>query len=424
MTSIKHLPNYLFIEGLKFLILLFGLIHYALPVWVDLILAALLIFFIKTLKQAVFTTLFFVICGLLFSLAWGEKWSDKVWYREHEKWSENGRYRMNVSDVINMPYGDLYAIGETSSKGKIDQIKEPRLVRFKTDEFGLRNNEKLLEADLILAGDSFIVANGTDQADMPSVWLEKLSNFKVANVAHPGDPYAYERRLLSFLDKLKPSASIIVFYFEGNDFTGKDVEEDKESGVKVLQFFARTYVKLENRKDRYLNKVYSKNQVFFRIIRRNSHVLNASLLAALREIFVKSDSPVQEKNVAVITSSIGANEMGFLTSYNKVTEGFGRKAYIFQDRRVLSRVKAVFFIPTKWRTYQRWNGAKPTADAFDYLKASYGDLKIPVYDLSAVLANEAAALLDRGEYVFWRDDTHWNASGIAAAMKEVAQKIK
>jgi hypothetical protein len=421
MSSIKYLPNYFFPQGLKFLLFLFGLIHYALPVWFDLILAISLLFFIKTTKQTVLTTLFFVFCALLFSLAWGSKWSDKIWYREHEKWTENDRYQRNVSDVIDMPYGDLYALGEISSRGKINQIKEPRLVTFKTDEFGFRNNEKLYEADLILAGDSFIVANGTDQGDMPSVWLEKLSGFKVANVAHPGKPEDYERRLLELLDKLKPSASIIVFYFEGNDFIGKDAEK---LGGKGLIFLANTYLKLEIWKDYYLRKIYSKNQVFFRIIRYRSHVLNNSMLAKLRVISAKTDSSTQEKNVSVITSSIGAHEMGFLSSYNKATEEFGRKAYIFQDPRLLPRIKAVFFIPTKWRTYQRWNSAKPTNDAFDYLKSSYWALKIPAYDLSPVLANEAETLLDKGEYVFWRDDSHWNGQGIAAAMMEVTQKIK
>ena len=340
--------------------LLFGLIHFALPVWLDLIVAFFLLFFIKTIKQSFFTTLFFVVCALLFSLAWGGKWSEKIWYREHEKWSERGSYQKNISDVISMPYGDLYAIGEKSSLGKIAQIKEARLVTFKTDEFGFRNNEKLAEADLVLAGDSFIVANGTDQNDMPSIWLEKLSGFKVANVAYPDNPDGYERRLLKMLDKLKPSASIIVFYFEGNDFFGEDSKK-----VTALQFFSQIYHRLESLKDGYFSKIYSGNQVFFRIIRRKSHELNASLIATLWDLTDKADLLTQQKNVAVLTLPIGDREMGFLNAYRKATEEHVRQAYIFQDEKLLSRVKAVFFIPTKWRTYQRWNGAKPTTDSFN-----------------------------------------------------------
>jgi hypothetical protein len=424
MSLIKRFPNYFFLEGFKFLLLLFGLIHYALPVWLDLIVAFFLLFFIKTTKQAVFTSLFFVVCALLFSLTWGGKWSEKIWYREHEKWSVNDSYQRNISDVISMPYGDLYAIGAKSFIGKIDQIKEPRLIAFKTDEFGFRNNGKLAEADLVLAGDSFIVANGTDQNDMPSIWLEKLTGYKVANVAYPDNLDGYERRLLEVLDKLKPSASIIVFYFEGNDFIGKDSKEVRSPKVTTLQFLSQTYFRLESRKDRYLSKIFSGDQVFFRIIRRKSHELNASLITALRDLTGKVDLISQQKNIDVLTLPIGDREMGFATTYNRATEEHGRQAYIFRDEKLLSRIKAVFFIPTKWRTYQRQNGAIPTTDAFNYLKNGYGVLKIPVFDLSSALENEAITLLDRGEYVFWRDDTHWNSAGIAAAMAEVARRIK
>ena len=421
---INNLTHFVFLEGLKFLLLLFGLMHFALPVWVDLFVATCLVFFIKMVKQAFFTALFLFVSSLLFSFTWGAKWSDKVWYREHEKWAEGGRYQRDVSDVINMPYGDLYAIGKWSFRGDIDSIKEPRRVTFKTDEFGLRNDRKLSEADFILAGDSFIVANGTDQADMPSVWLEKLSGFRVANVAFPSDPREYERRILDFFDELKPSASIILFYFEGNDFIDKGAEEVQGTAVGPVRFLARTYFKFEFLKDRYLDKVYSKDEVFFRIIRRKSYALTYRLVNLLKEVTGVADTPPHERNVAVVTSFIGAHEMGFLSAYNEVTEKFGREAYIFQDARVLSRIKAVFFIPTKWRTYSQWNGSKPTNDAFDYLKSGYGALNIPVFDLTVVLASEAAELLNRNEYVFWRDDTHWNGAGISAAMAEVAQKVR
>ncbi|MBK6608712.1 MAG: hypothetical protein IPG24_25330 [Leptospiraceae bacterium] len=48
---------------------------------------------------------------------------------------------------------------------------------------------------------------------------------------------------------------------------------------------------------------------------------------------------------------------------------------------------------------------------------------IPVYDLTSCLQDAAINSISSEEYVYWRDDTHWNHLGIFAAMKCVAQNL-
>lgn len=46
---------------------------------------------------------------------------------------------------------------------------------------------------------------------------------------------------------------------------------------------------------------------------------------------------------------------------------------------------------------------------------------IPVVNLTEPFRAAAAAGVDAGEYIYWRDDTHWNAAGIAIAAAEIAR---
>ena len=100
--------------------------------------------------------------------------------------------------------------------------------------------------------------------------------------------------------------------------------------------------------------------------------------------------------------------------------------YIFKNEKVLERVNGVFFIPTKFNVYSDYLN---TSDEFDknykflYLKNSYTNLEIPVYNLLENMKNQVPKYLSKGKYLYWRDDTHWNKNGIFESMKYVNNKI-
>ena len=48
------------------------------------------------------------------------------------------------------------------------------------------------------------------------------------------------------------------------------------------------------------------------------------------------------------------------------------------------------------------------------------DFSLPLLDLTPALRTAAARALAQGEFVFWPDDTHWNAAGIRAAADALA----
>lgn len=48
---------------------------------------------------------------------------------------------------------------------------------------------------------------------------------------------------------------------------------------------------------------------------------------------------------------------------------------------------------------------------------------VAVVNLTPLYRAEAKALLSRGETIFWRDDTHWNAAGVRIAAEAVAREM-
>jgi hypothetical protein len=86
----------------------------------------------------------------------------------------------------------------------------------------------------------------------------------------------------------------------------------------------------------------------------------------------------------------------------------------------------IVLVSNKYTVYYRHLvDATPTAVAPEqYLTATESALRgagIPVVNLTEALQREATEALRRGEYLYHRDDTHWNGAGIATAAREVAR---
>ncbi len=76
--------------------------------------------------------------------------------------------------------------------------------------------------------------------------------------------------------------------------------------------------------------------------------------------------------------------------------------------------------PGKYTVYRPFlvDQRQPGAGAGDYLDRLEGELRamgVPVLNLAPFLSAQAARHLERGEYLYWLDDIHWNARGIGLA---------
>jgi hypothetical protein len=80
----------------------------------------------------------------------------------------------------------------------------------------------------------------------------------------------------------------------------------------------------------------------------------------------------------------------------------------------------VLLVPGKYSVYRPFLvDQPPVGDGMgDFLARVERELRaagVPVFNLAPMFAAQAAAHLARHEYLFWLDDTHWNAQGIDLA---------
>ena len=321
-----------------------------------------------------------------------------------------------------MRHGDIYVIDSGLNYDR-ELIKVPRVQKFITDSYGIRNDRTRIEdAEIILVGDSFKTANGVTQEDMPSNVLSKISGKKVASLSYGGlNPTEYELIINKYLDIIKEDAKIFVFYFAGNDFV--KIEEKKKVSSKYilwrgheipwLSYHIRfAYENLERTKDKFLLQILSEKNYFLRNIRAKSHLMYKKFFSKLHN----TGSPIKYFD-------IGNKKVGF---YH--TDGINDDyiTYIFQNKKILKRVDGFFLIPIKLRIYADYIDSVNIEknSQLEFLKNSYSKIDKPVYDLSEVMKLSVSKYLTEGKYLYWRDDTHWNYNGIFESMHYLNSIIK
>jgi hypothetical protein len=100
------------------------------------------------------------------------------------------------------------------------------------------------------------------------------------------------------------------------------------------------------------------------------------------------------------------------------------------SQQVLNRTLCVFVIPTKIRAYS-WALPKQIQDLISWPSPAYLEVlekyqgtSARIIDLSPVLISEAQRLSQKGEFIFWRDDTHWNGNGMAAVVPQILECLQ
>jgi hypothetical protein len=296
-----------------------------------------------------------------------------------------------------MPHGDLLAIDPSLPRS----LAQPRTVRFVTDSIGYRNDEDYASEPLVIVGDSLIAGTGNDQEALLANVLRRELGVESYALAFPTDPGGYFGMVEEFLRQARPPFRVLVFVFEGNDFHGPGRGLAKPGRYDAAKLRALGYL--------------------------NSVVLKASFYASRRlqgTLWPRLDSETE-------VYQVGARPMAFYGSYiDKAVADSLRFEPGAPSLEVLGRVEGVFFIPTKYRVYfsllddRRGRRLPSPPPGVLALRAYFEKHGIPVMDLTGPLVEAATELLQTDEYVFWRDDTHWNERGVRVAAKEVASFLE
>jgi hypothetical protein len=381
------------------LIVFHVLLAYGLPEWLFVSLVILLgvLYYRIGALGAVTVSLTLVLITVTYGLALKiTGLEDSIYYRPDEKYvrfdyTNNHRvYQSNVHLDVPQPHGDLRAM-------TTEDIAEPRRMRFHTDADGFRNERDYHGQRFVLVGDSFTAGNSNSQEDLLVTQLLRDYTLDTYSLAYPGNVADYAAYVRGFVKRHGENARVLLFLFEGNDF-----EESRGRKASALARNGRRYYEMFSGFNTY--------RVTMSLYKR---------LTRGRDIRAGNDLEVYE---------IGGKKMAFYKQYADVArrarlpepEGFERAMESMRPY-----IERVYFIPTKYRVYAKHlkPGTVLPSVQWDYLSGICQKYTLRCTDLTAPMVRESDNLLKKGEFTWWRDDTHWNHHGIAVAARVVADDL-
>ena len=378
------------------------LLAYGLPEWLFIVLNITLgvAYWRVGAPGALVVALTLVMVTIIYGLALKvSSLEDHIYYRPDEKYSSfdyadnHHVYQANVHIEMLMPHGDLRAMTNVD-------IAQPRQVRFDTDSEGFRNERDYHGQRYVLVGDSFVAGSSNDQKDV--LYAQLLADYGIDTYScgYPGNLADYAAYIRSFQRRHGNNFKALLFLFEGNDF-----DESRGRPLSAIARFGRRYYSLFSDFNTY--------RVTMSLYKR---YLRGKLTGSGRK-----DSPVEVDELA-------GKKIAFYRHYVDVTrrpqlddvEGFERTLASIKPY-----LERVYFIPSKYRVYAAHLpgvGVLPNAQ-WDYLNGLCRKYDLRCTNLTAPLVQAADVALKKGEFIWWRDDTHWNRAGAAVAARIVAADL-
>ena len=314
--------------------------------------------------------------------------------------------------------------GNLSNIGNLPARMQERPQVFSTDRYGFRNASGLVDKriDGVVVGDSFVAGYGNSDEDTFPV---QLSGSTGSNYYNAGGPYAYlaTARLLKSRLTFGAHRAIVVwtenvpiaFY---NDAEARAQSPDSKARILSSAFgvdgnHVRAWLRgwwftspvkivaekgfLSIANDRILPNIYA-NKVVQRRLTNGEPVL---FYPPDIEAF---DHPPDARPAIehLVWLATGLRKEGF--------DPF------------------VVLAPSKYSVYYPLlDGSGPEAAAGEQLvsplEESLQSEGIPALDLTRAFREQARKDLSKGRYLYWLDDTHWNARGIAVAAHLVQQRL-
>lgn len=318
-----------------------------------------------------------------------------IYYRPHEQMKADdadfgSTFKPNTQTSMNALFGDIEAFEKAG-------IKEPHEIAYVTDNLGFRNPTDYRGQNFVLVGDSFLAGANDTQSCLITEQLRQHHGLDTYNLAFPGNMDEYVQRIRAFRNAKGKDFKMALFVFEGNDFqpfTNSPVEK-------------RTFLK-------------------------SYHALfkQRSLWRYTRWLYLRAHEKKTGGARIPLVRQINREAMAFLSSDpylagNRTPPDESYLHFVDALNILKPNLVQIFFIPVKYRVYAKWIAEKPLPNAqLEYLQQAAKQAGIPVFDLTPTLVQEAERLLPQGQYVYWRDDTHWNCNGMRAVSVPIARQLR
>jgi len=316
-----------------------------------------------------------------------------IYYRPHELMKSidpdfGEIYKPNTQFSMNALFGDIEAIEKAG-------VKEPHEITYLTDRLGFRNPSDYHGQKFVLVGDSFVAGANDTQSCLLTEWLRQDHTLDTYNLGFPGDMNDYVNRVRAFRRVKGNDFRMALFVYEGNDFRP----------------FTNKPIARQSLPDRYFD--------LFR---------SSSLWRYTRSLYLRGQKKRSGEHAPpALVQEIGGRPVAF---YSKEQALINKRSTLKETElnfvaalQILKpNLTEIFFVPVKYRVYAQWLPAQTLPnEQWKYLAEASSQAGIPAHDLTSVLSAEAARILSQGQYVYWRDDTHWNCNGMRVVAAEVAR---
>jgi hypothetical protein len=329
-------------------------------------------------------------------------------------------YVRNLRDRASAIYGDLPRIGN------LQGLREYRPRTFTTDELGFRTQRRTPSLAGVVFGDSFAQAGSDDETLANQLGLHIGCDFYNA----AGSDEKFQLPAMSLIRLLAariplPAGFAIMERVE-RLFVQKPKPEPTSLGAAVAQGFSRTASRVPGvwRLDRMIGEVEemagsSPLQVLsdraFRILKNDRILPNSYAKNVVKATLRNGDWILFYPDELVTYEQRWPVDVSYWTR-------------IAPDLAKRGLTLAVILVPNKYSVYHQLLADPPSVgtepgEVLERVEANLRAAGIAVVNLTQVLRVAAKSGFERHEYVFWRDDTHWNGRGVAIAAAEIVRVI-
>jgi len=312
----------------------------------------------------------------------------------------------NLRLEVPVTYGDL------ARMANIRDNNERRLLRFSTDALGFRNVEASRPVAGILFGDSFAMA-GDDDRETLSAQLGQRIGCTVYNAASPDDEFRRpDLALVRSLAKRIGMANgfVIVEQVERRAVESRSRRERPVRG-KFRQAWSQFWQQVKNlTRDSPLKR--SAESVMKSI--RDDRILPNNYLDNVVQGKLRNGVPMLFLPSEIKTYEI--SRLPPLDYWIKLNQELGKLQFKLM----------IVLVPNKHTVYRHLlegeqKQPRGGQDLLPELASALRAAGISAIDLTPVLRRQADAAFKQNKYVYWRNDTHWNADGVGIAADEIVR---
>jgi len=317
----------------------------------------------------------------------------------------------------NRRYYNARSYGDLAALGNFPELRQYRPEQFTTDALGFRNAPEILDEEVgaILAGDSFAVGSGVSDDETLSSRLGALMGCPVYNAGSDAGRVVPDE-ILALARRLHLRRRLVIrLYTEG-------------ASVPALP----------TRREMLTSRLVDRTPAEVRALA--GRLRGLITVSPLRSLSGRAWKAVDDGRI--LPNRYAANVVR-ATLYNgdtmlfqaaQVTSFYRRPdlsldywKWLRDDLEQAGVDLVVVLVPGKYAVYRPFLVRQPPAgrgagDYLDRLERALQVMGVPVLNLAPFLKAEVARHLERGEYLYWLDDIHWNARGIALAAAAIREQ--